>query len=263
MSSIDTFTAVLNDDGTAFEVTITTTGFDTFTLTRSALGSAMIVRGCDETALTGGAAFVLDLEAPQNTAVTYVLACTRTSDGYRLTQTLTATGQTDLGFDGLFDLSRASVVLQVRPEAMPALSRDIPADTVWAQNRPDPIVVSQVLRMPSLQLSLLTATQAENTALNTTLSRGNILAFSPRYPAEYGFDGLLYLAVTKVQTASLNPRRADEPGRRFVLEAQRIAPPPASFIPITGRTWADIDLAGWAWDYPVVTGYTWLDVIFE
>lgn len=262
MSSIDTFTAELNGTGTAFEVTITTTGFDTFTLTRSALGSATVVRGCDDTPLTAGAAFVLDLEAPQNTDVTYVLVCVRTSDGHRQTATIAATGQIDFGHDGLFDLSRASVVLNVHPEVMPTIAQEIPSDVVWAQNRVDPVVVSQVLRMPSLQLSLVTATLTEKAALDTTLARGNIIAFSPRYPADYGFDGLLYLAVIKVQTAPLNPRKAAEPGRRYLLDAQRIAPPPASFIPISGRTWGDVDVLGWTWDHPVVTGMTWLDMVF-
>ncbi|MDO8308559.1 MAG: hypothetical protein Q7V58_09440 [Actinomycetota bacterium] len=263
MPTIDTFAAVLNGDGTGFDVTLTTTDFDTFTLTRQALDGAIGVRGAEDAALSAGAAFVSDLEAPQNTAVAYHVSCERTSDGYRATATVAATGEIDLGFDALFDLSRPTTILEVHPEKMPTWGQGIPSEFVWAQNRPDPVVISQVLRHPSGALSLLTATLAAKDEMNTALSRGNIIAFSPRYPETYGFDGLWYLAVGRVAVESLNPLVATEPGRRFVLDIQRIAPPPATFTPVDGRTWEEIVELGWTWEYIVASGMTWLQVMFS
>jgi hypothetical protein len=260
--TIDTFTAVVNDAGTGFDVALTTTGFDVFTLTRIALDTSMVVRGAQGAELAAGAAFVADLEAPQNTSASFHVTCVRTSDSVEATSLIVATGVVDYGWDALYDLSRPDVPLQVHPASVPTTGQDVPGQTVWAQNRPDPVVISQVLRYPSGSLALLTATLTEKKGIEDTLKRGNIIAFSPRYPLEYGFDGLWYLSVSKMTIAPLNPGRIDEPSRQITLDIQRIAPPPATFQPIIGRTWADIIELGWTWEQIIANGWTWLDVMF-
>jgi len=78
--AVDTFTAAVAGDGMGFDINIATSGgYDTFSLQRRIAGggSATFVRGALNASLDGvGAAYIRDLEVPQNSDIQYLLTMT-------------------------------------------------------------------------------------------------------------------------------------------------------------------------------------------
>ncbi|MFM8155510.1 MAG: hypothetical protein ACKOAF_05475 [Actinomycetes bacterium] len=241
-----TLTAVANSAKTAFDLQLVSTGgYTTFTILRMINGGSQIVRGASSAALSSGAAFLRDFEAPQNTSVQYV-AQVSGSAGTESSPLVTATGQIDFKSDVIFDLTRPSSPVPVFVESLPELSSDLGREVVWVAGRADPVVIMDVRRSPSGQLNLLADSLAQRDAISAAVAGGNIVCFSPRFPSVSGFTGVTYYSVGQMREQRL-VAAADEPGRRMVLDIQQVAPPPSSFVPIDATTWQQVVDSGLSW----------------
>lgn len=264
--TIDTFTAVLAADGNGFDITIGAPGFETFTLTRliaNAPWGSGVVRGAKDASLSGiGAAYISDVEVPQNTVVQYLLTVMDTTPS-PLTVTsewLTATGQVDHGGHVIFDLSQSSAPTVVLVNSWDALEHDTEAEKIWVAGRADPVIVSGTRRMPVSSLTLLTLDNAQYEGILSILV-GGITCFAPRYPQAFGMrTGLAYLSVGRVSEGRM--RRSDgQPARYLTLEVQQILPPTAEYIVQVARTWDEAIALGLTWDVLAAT-YTWDELAY-
>lgn len=263
--TIDTFTAVLANDGHGFNITISAPGFTTFTLTRAVVngGASSIVRGAKDADLSGvGAAYLLDVEVPQNTAVQYLLVVSRVSPAPTTVTSawVTATGQVDHGGNVIFDLTKSSAPTVVRITDWAGLTHDTPNETVWVDGRADPVVISTTRRLPSSDLVLLTLTEEEYEAVMTVTASG-ITCVAPRYPMQAGMPkGIAYLSVGNVLENRMT-QQGGEKARYLTLQCQEIAPPPADYIAQTARTWDEAYALGLTWDV-LSSRYTWDELAY-
>ena len=262
--TIDTFTAEVASNGNGFDVTISAPDFETFTLTRQISGgSGAIVRGALNADLSGvGAAYLRDVEVPQNTTVQYLLTVSRASPAPTSVSSawITATGQVDHGGTVIFDLARSSEPTRVRVTDWSNLDHDQANEMVWVDGRADPVVVSSTRRLPASELVLLTLTNAEYTAIMTVLE-GGITCIAPRYPAQAGMpNGIAYLSVGRISETRMTQQGQDK-ARYLGLKVQQIAAPPAQFIQQTARDWDSAYALGMTWDVLAAT-YTWDELAY-
>lgn len=161
----------------------------------------------------------------------------------------------DRGGDYLFDLSTPLNGMLVRIVSLPSLAREPKAELVWVDGRPDPIVTTGVLRMPAGELAIATDTANARTRLLALISVGNLLAVSVRGP-EYGFDDVVYFAITGPVVEARASLRGDEPSRLWRIPVQQVTPPLAQFTGPIFRAIADTVADGWTVMTPVQLGLT-------
>ena len=249
-----TLTAQVNADNRWVILTASATGGTQFTVYRVTPDATQAVRGALRKDSTN-ALVVADYEAPQNTPLAYYAEAT---DGVmtKVSDIVQPAGMIDRGGDVIFGLTNPLAWLKVTVESFPELVSKGRRDVVEVVGRPDPVVVSDTRLYPSGALTLITLTESERQAMNTLLADGNIIAFSPASP-EYGFADVWYFSVgdvREVRTSSLGY----EESRRFTLDVQRIAPPPADFIGPAFRTWQQLKDANVTWGQLLASGTTWL-----
>lgn len=262
--AIDTFTAVIDGQGKGYDVTINAPGFTTFTLTRAITGGASsVVRGANNADLDGvGAAYLFDVEVPQNTEVRYFLEVNRVSPAptSAMSSWITATGQVDHGGSVIFDLAHNSNPVVVRVNDWTNHTYESSSESVWVHGRSDPVVIGSTRRLPSGVLTLLTLNNEEAEAIMATLA-GGITCYAPRYPEPAGIPkGIIYLSVSRVSEARLN-QQGEDPARLLALDVQEIAPPPADFIAQTAYTWDEVIALGLTWD-ALAASYTWDELAY-
>ena len=263
--TIDVFTAEVSLNGRGFNVTISAPDFETFTLTR-AIGDGLtsdIVRGADQAALSGiGAAYLLDVEVPQNTEVRYLLTVERTSPAPTSVTSawLVATGQIDRGGNAIFDLTRGSIPQVVKVNDWAQHNHDAPMEMVWVDGRADPVVISSTRRLPSSTMTLLTTDEESYAGIMEALA-GGITCYTPRYPDEAGIpEGIVYLSTGRITVTKLN-QRGQAPARLISVEVQEISPPPAEFILQAYRTWDEAYALGLTWD-ALAAAFTWDELAY-
>jgi hypothetical protein len=136
----------------------------------------------------------------------------------------------------------------VTTQTIPDWSSDIPQGVIWVQNRPDPIVVSEVRRFETGQLEVLTQTAAGETALKALLaSPGPYLLQQPTFGTPDR-----YVTVGRVdRKRSIN--KASDLFRVWVLPLTQVARPPVAgwSVSIPGKTYADSTAA-----YPLYSNRT-------
>lgn len=263
--TIEIFTAEVSGDGRGFNVNISAPDFQTFTLTRSSANgmASGVVRGALNADLSGlGAAYLSDIEVPQNTAVQYLLEVARTTpDALTVTSDwLTATGVVDNGGNVIFDLARSSTPQRVLINSWGAWDHDLPAEKVWVDGRADPIIISSVRRMPATTLTLTVLNDADYSRIMSAIA-GGITCLAPRYPDQAGIPGgIVYLSTGKVSETRMR-QFGQNAARLISIEVQQITAPPADFIPQTALTWDEAYALGLTWDV-LAARYTWDELAY-
>lgn len=248
------FSATLNPTGKWVTLQLTCTGMTKATIYRVTPDGTQAVRGAFNKTVAGALA-AADYEAPQNTTLTYFA---RISDGVSTqeSQPLTVDGQVSRGGDVIFGLTNPLATLPVTVEKVNDLLSESAQEVVKVVGRKDPIVVSDVRQYQSGSLSVFTLTPTDRQALLSVLESGAVIAFSPQYP-DYGFSDVWYLAVSRVTETRVSPI-GSAPERRFTLEFQRVAAPPADFVGPAFRTWQDVVDDDTTWQQLYTSNTTWL-----
>ncbi len=248
-------TATLNSTGKWVLLSVTCTGMTHVTLYRVTPDGSQAVRSAFNLAVSG-AANVADYEAPQNTTLAYYA---RVTDGSTTTDSMvvTVTGVVDRGGDCVFGLTNPLATTPVTVVSFPELRSEIRRDVVNVIGRRDPVVVSDVRQYPSGTLTVATLSDGERLSLQSMLADGGVIAFSPKLPT-YGFSDIWYLSVGNVNEQRLSPI-GHAPERSFIMDVQRVAPPPADFIGPAFRTWQQLKDAGVTWNSLLTAGTTWLE----
>lgn len=206
-------------------------------------GPVETVRGAVDVTVTRPEQLFIDYELPQGYVVTYWVVATEGSESEK---SATATiGPFNFGRDMIFDLGdpKRSMLIWVENfnQYKYGISRDV--QRVWG--RPDPVVVSGVREMPAGTLNLLTLNLDERANLLSIIGNGSTVGFSPQKPI-YGLPGVMYLAVGEVNESRVTDL-ARETTRRWALEVQQVAPPPAQYrFPDYGQTWRQFRESKWS-----------------
>jgi hypothetical protein len=112
--------------------------------------------------------------------------------------------------------------------------------------RPDPVVVSFGRTWFNGTLNLISLTDAERIALQTIFASGRLVMFAPRIGV--GYDEVLFLAAGDIDLERVS-RNAYEPARRWIVQVQRVAPPPPTAVMPVGTTWQERLNEGDTWSY--------------
>lgn len=251
-----TLTAEINGSGRWVTLLADADDATQFTIYRVTADATQAVRGALRKESLGVLA-AADYEAPQNTPLAYYAEAT---DGVqtRVSQIVRPDGVIDRGGDVVFGLTNPLAWLRVNVEGLPELVAKGRRDVVDVVGRADPVAVSDVRSFPSGTLTLITLEEGERLALTRLLADGGLLAFSPRSP-QFGFTDVWYFSIGDVREARTSTLGL-EPSRRFALDVQRVAPPPADFIGPAFRTWGDLLESGVTWGELLMRGTTWLQL---
>lgn len=249
-----TLTATLNSTSKWVLLTVSCTGMTHASVYRMTPDGAQAVRGALNVAAPG-ALNVADYEAPQNTTLTYYVSVTDGTTTHESTPVIVS-GQVDRGGDCVFGMANPLAPLVVTVSSFPELKRPIRRDVVKVIGREDPVVITDTRQYASGELTVVTHTDAERQTMIDLLADGGVIAFSPQYPT-YGFTDIWYLSVGDATERRLTPLGviAD---REFVLDVQRVAPPPADFVGPAFRTWQSLKDAGVTWNSLFTGSKTWL-----
>lgn len=194
-------------------------------------GVSATVRGWAGAPVTAGVEIIArDYEAPIGVALVYTVDCRDVGGAQLDTQTTTITipsgGCSDTWLN---DLARVGNTLRVVLEQIPELDYLTPTSVHEVITRRSPIVTSDIAHTPSLEVSILTASDDERERARALL--GNGIPVLLRTPQEVGV-GNMYLSVLdfKEQRIVTSGVVAD---RRFVINARQVArPDPGLFAPM-------------------------------
>lgn len=244
-------------DATGRWVTLTVDADDATSLSvfRVTPDGTQAVRGAIDKVVTGSLSVVVDYEAPQNVPLSYFA---RATDGVVTKDSavvVTARG-IDRGGDVLFGLTNPLAFLRVQVIGMPEIKTRGRRSLVDVVGRPDPVAAADVRVLGAGALTVATLTDSERQAMANLLAPGQIVAFSPHRPS-YGFSDVWYLSVGDA-TERRVVQAAEEPSRLWVLDVQRVAPPPADFIGPAFRTWGEPVQDSVTWGQWFTEGKTWL-----
>lgn len=241
--------------GTFVALSIVTADFDTVTVERVGPAGAVTLRGGLEADISGGLWNGYDFEAPQGVPLVYRATL---SDGVD-TQVafVTATGVVDYGGDWLMPVGRTELGTNIIVEknGIAGLTRDVIRDVVKVVNRPSPTVVSWGRSTFSGQFTFLTLTDAERIRFQQIIDYPTLM-FVAR--PGFGFEEPVFLSVGSV-TEYRTTGMGSETSRRWVLDVQEIARPPALYVPPAPTvTWGTWEASGDTWgDIPFTT--TWFE----
>lgn len=251
-----TLTATLAGAGRWVVLTLTCTGMTQATIYRVTADGVQAVRGAFDLDVVD-ALNAADYEAPQNVPLTYFA---RVSDGVMTQESsiVTVDGVVDRGGDAILSLTTPTSPLLVSVIGIPELTSRARRDVVEVIGRPDPVVVNDARLYPTGTLTVATFTDADRDTLRTFLASGDIIAFSPRWP-DFGFSDVWYFSVGDYVERRYSPL-GDRPERAFVLDVQRVSPPPADFLGPAFYTWQDAIDEGLTWGDAITLGLTWLSI---
>lgn len=198
-----------------------------------------IVRGCKYLPVTSPEQLFVDYEVPQDRFMQYWVI--QSQGGMPpMTSGKMPTGPYDFGRDALFDLGNPKRGMLVWVESFNEYKYGISRDVQKVWGRRDPVVISGVREMWASSLSLLTTTITDRDKLLAIVQAGSTIAMSPR-KASYGLDGVVYFAVGGVTESRIDGALASEESRRWTMEVQQIAPPPAEYrLPSYALTWREL-----------------------
>lgn len=160
----------------------------------------------------------------------------------------------DHGGDWLMPLGIATRGRVVNVESLRTHTYAADREVVAVLGRRDPIAVQFGRHWFSGQLVLLTLEADERDWLREILYGSRIIVFCPRLNAGYPLP--LYLSVGEV-TEERTSGYALEQSRRWTLEVQSVAAPPADYIvEPAGTTWGAVEGSGDTW-VEVKIAHTW------
>ena len=212
---------------TYVELIVQCAGATTITVTRLGIEVATVVRAADNAPVTGGLFHGYDWEAPQGVPLTYRA---EVSDGtITASQDAVMTGEVNYGGDWVMPVGRAELGMVVNVEygGLGNIDRDVIRDIATVVNRPSPMVVSWGRSMGSHALTLLTLEDAQRRRF-LGIIQYPILMFAPR--PNFGVEEPVFCSVGSVveeRTTGLG----SEPSRRWTMDVQYIARPPAVYAP--------------------------------
>lgn len=239
-------------------LTVDAEGMESVSVFRVTPDGTQAVRGAIDKRVESQYAVVVDYEAPQNVPLSYFA---RATDGVvtRESPVATTTRFIDRGGDVLFGLTNPLAWLRVQVIGFPEVKTRARRSLVDVVGRPDPVSVSDVRVLGAGALTVATLTDAERQAMAGLLAPGGIVAFSP-HRGTYGFSDVWYLSVGDAVERRV-VKAAEEPSRYWVLDVQRVAPPPADFIGPAFRTWGEPVQEGVTWGDWFTQGKTWLQAM--
>ncbi len=200
-------------------------------------GGRTLVRGAQNLTAVSGQTIFVDYELPQNTPLSYV--ATTTVSSVVSTSNTVVVGSVDFGGDVVFDLGTPWAGMQVYVESFSAAMHGISQETLTVWDRSDPVVVSGVRQLPSGKLVLITLTLAARETLLDIIRSGNVMGFAQWQPT-YGMDPVSYFSVGAVNEVRVS-KFATEPARRWEMDVQQVAVPPAAYMYPTGTvTWQQV-----------------------
>jgi hypothetical protein len=201
------------------------------------------VRGAQGFAVTRRELVFADFEIAQNRRIEYFAVVK--SGEIVLTTDSAVVEPIDYGRDILVDLADPLRSMLVWVESFNSYTYGISQNVQRVWGRPDPVVVSGVREMFSGTLNLLTLELPERKSLLEIVNASSIVGFSPQFP-KYGLDDFLYFSVGNVVEGRPSTRAA-ESARRWGLEVQQVAAPPAEFsYPLHGLKWSDLAEKPWS-----------------
>ena len=199
-------------------------------------GKQIIVRGGQDADISGDVWEGTDYEAPQGVPLTYRADV---DNGTTITTYYaTMEGLIDYGGDWIMPVGYPDFGTNIIVEygGVGALDRQIQQDTAMIINRDSPVVVSWGRKMWAATITVLTLEEPERFQLVNLLDFP-VLMFAAR--PGFGVEDPVFLSVGGVseeRTSGLG----SESSRRFVIQVQQVARPPAFYPPpIPAFSWQD------------------------
>jgi hypothetical protein len=212
---------------TYVELIVQCPGATFVTVTRLGIEVATVVRGAEDAPAEGGLFHGYDWEAPQQVSLTYRAVVT---DGTNeATVEAVMTGEINYGGDWVMPVGRAELGMVVNVEygGVGQTDRDVIRDVATVVNRSSPMVVSWGRQLAAGSLTVLTLEDAERRRF-LGIIQYPIIMFAAR--PNFGVEEPLFASlgtVTEERTSGLG----SEPSRRWVMDVQFIARPPAVYAP--------------------------------
>jgi hypothetical protein len=238
-----TLTATTNPAGYV-ELVATCTDAQTVTIQRYTAAGSVVVRMAKNADITSGVFYISDYEIPQATSYTYIATVSDGTDS-ATTDEVEVEG-INRGGDYIAAVAApfSGTVINVESFAQEQLRAQ--ADTVTVLGRPDPVVVTFGRTWLNGTLNLISLTDSERQQLQTIFASGRLVMFAPRIGV--GYDDVLFLAAGDIDIERVS-RVAYEPARRWIVQVQRVAPPPPTASMPVGTTWQERLNEGDTWSY--------------
>ena len=235
--ALGTLTLTVNPREHDVEIIVDCTGMTTVTVQR---GNTP-VRLMDHVPPTSPDLFYgVDPEVPNGT----IGYSAEVSDG-TTTKSALVFVEMDHGGDWLMPLGLERDGILVNVESLRQHQYAVDREVVTVLGRPDPVAVTFGRHWFSGSLVLLTLSDEERLQLEANLFQSRVFVFAPRENA--GYEEVLYLSVGDV-TAERTSALAFEDSRRWTLEVQSVASPPANYaVEPVGNSWQDIEDSGFTW----------------
>lgn len=238
---VPSLTATLNNAGFVTLVAQCTAAA-TVTITRTIGGSTVDVVTAGD--MTAGGYIHADYDLPQATTYTYRATV---DDGIFTATTAPVTiSGLDRGGDYIAAFADPFNGTVINVESFTEDELRAQNDEVTVLGRPDPVVVAFGRTWARGELVLISTTDEERHALESIFETGRLVVFQARRGA--GIDRALYLAPGDVSVQRVS-RMAFEPARRWLVNVQRVAAPPAEFTVPFGQSWQDVVDAGYDWSW--------------
>jgi hypothetical protein len=250
---IPTLTATTNPAGYV-ELVVTCTDASNVTIQRYTPGGSTPVRMAKNADITSGVFYIADYEIPQATSYTYIATVTDGTDN-TTTEPIEVEG-INRGGDYIAAVSAPFSGTVINVESFTQEQLRSQSDTVNVLGRPDPVVVTFGRTWFNGTLNLISLTDAERHALATIFQSGRLVLFAPRIGV--GYDDVLFLAAGDIDVERVS-RSAYEPARRWIIQVQRVAPPPPTALMPVGTTWQQRILEEHSWAFWASTG-TFIDL---
>jgi hypothetical protein len=206
-------------------------------------GAPEPVRGAFNLLIKRPETLIVDYEVPQGYELRYWAVATKGTE--KIESERSVCGPFNFGGDVIFDLADPKRAMVINVESFKTLNYAISRDVQRVWGRRDPVVISGVREFPSGQLNLITLNLEERKNFLSIVTDGSTIAFGPHSP-KYGLEGVVYFAVGSIAEERTS-RFAVEDSRRWILEVQQIAPPPAMYrFPDYGKTWRQLRDNEWS-----------------
>jgi hypothetical protein len=194
-----------------------------------------------------------DAEVPNGT-VSYAAMV---SDGSATLISDTVSAEMDHGGDYIMPLGRADLGYLVNVETLQKQTYAVDREVVTVLGRPDPVAVSYGRHWWHGSFTFLTLYDSERQGIERAMNEARVLVFAPREGA--GIDDILYFSVGEVSEERVSAYFS-EAARRWTLDVQTVARPPASYeTQAIGNTWNDVFATGQTWGQ-IKLSETWANV---
>lgn len=235
-----TFTLAVDpaNDAVVLHITVPAGATQLFVSRLGPSGTLAYVRGCNPQAVTPGAIYVRDFEAPIGVQLTYQVQVTDATGGASPTTTHTVTVPTH-GCDDtwLVDLAAPVNTQRVIIERLDELDYLAASGVHFVLNRRTPIVTADIARTPSFELQVITETEDQRERARAAL--GNGVPVLLRTPPENGIASVYFVVTEWKEQRVVN--RATLQDRRFVMSCVQVdRPDPILYAPVFIATYAGI-----------------------